>query len=630
MPEAETPFALSAFGTSRPFETFVSAALTSQACRPPPPSCHKVYIAPTSDANQEQPSALEHHAYTADNTISLGGIDVEALNALARNVQERLKGGFGDFHEEGSHKDSRTAQLPKLTKLLGEVDRLNDSLLKLVATRASRSNDLPGMTSGAGTTVPLGGKSKTLNTRVQELQHQFAQMMTRNERLEKDVKAATTQAEEATRKMEATKLENETLRKDDEKQGKKLKELERKGPKAVASQDQSPWDEQFQSLQVQVQATADKNKRIEKVLNKAVDDAEQAKTDASTAKVEIDILCNTLNQQGKRLREAESKEPGTTLFTSAFAPSNATHWHDRLNGLQQQIDTAHNNAETGCKEAMVAQAQAQAISAAHDKTRSRHTRAIISMRDQIKKTDERLDLVLGDDSDVGVPLWVPTTFKQRTLECRINKIETYTTRMSRRTPELPAILMWNICPCLSLNNRSKTQLMRSPRTKLSTHRISSTTTTGVKGGTAVVDFKDQTDANEAVRMDGMMIGGQKVSVQEVFYPQDDTIIGHYSGWILLSGGWEGLLGSQPFIPDAVSYIGEPSSTLIREFLHSVANFHGDMKIKMAMDSTDKCCMYVLVKLADEVEVTRAFRMLHGQEFSRGAMHVGIVQGYDGT
>lgn len=100
MPEAETPFALSAFGTSRPFETFVSAALTSQACRPPPPpSCHKVYIAPTSDANQEQPSALEHHAYTADNTISLGGIDVEALNALARNVQERLKGGFGDFHE---------------------------------------------------------------------------------------------------------------------------------------------------------------------------------------------------------------------------------------------------------------------------------------------------------------------------------------------------------------------------------------------------------------------------------------------------------------------------------------------------------------------------------------------------
>ena len=52
-----------------------------------------------SDAQQDQASDPDHRANTVDNGTSLGGIDVEALNTLAEKLQERLKGGFGDWYE---------------------------------------------------------------------------------------------------------------------------------------------------------------------------------------------------------------------------------------------------------------------------------------------------------------------------------------------------------------------------------------------------------------------------------------------------------------------------------------------------------------------------------------------------
>ncbi|EME38650.1 hypothetical protein DOTSEDRAFT_75417 [Dothistroma septosporum NZE10] len=113
------------------------------------------------------------------------------------------------------------------------------------------------MGEGGGANVPLGSKSKTLATQFQMLEDLFGAMMVKNEKLEADVKNATLQAKEATRKMEATQLENEVLRKDVTQHGKKLKQIEGKGSKPASQKpDQSCWDKQIEGLQVPLQAAA--------------------------------------------------------------------------------------------------------------------------------------------------------------------------------------------------------------------------------------------------------------------------------------------------------------------------------------------------------------------------------------
>ena len=203
--------------------------------------------------------------FSADNTISQHGIDVEKLNQIATEVQTQLKSGFGDYCEKGSRGDIRHLQMPKFFDLLDQVHTLNGILPKILnAFHRGNNAGAENMALNNSGEARLGGKTKTLAAQMQAMQEQMEKLATKNEELHQGLRTATTDAKEACRQTESLQQETEMQRKDITRLEKKTKEFERRGSVAEAPPvDLAPLEKQVTSLRQEVEAASTAAARAE-------------------------------------------------------------------------------------------------------------------------------------------------------------------------------------------------------------------------------------------------------------------------------------------------------------------------------------------------------------------------------
>ncbi|EME38847.1 hypothetical protein DOTSEDRAFT_29042 [Dothistroma septosporum NZE10] len=144
--------------------------------------------------------------FTADNTISQCGINVDKLDQVAAEVQTQLKTGFGDCCEKSSRGLIRHLQMPSFFTLLEEVHALNT-----VLTRLHAANE----------------RDRTT------MQERVLQVLAKSYGLQEGLKSVAADAKEACKQTAALQGEIETLRKDIIRLEKKAKELERIGRTAT-------------------------------------------------------------------------------------------------------------------------------------------------------------------------------------------------------------------------------------------------------------------------------------------------------------------------------------------------------------------------------------------------------------
>ncbi|KAK4608910.1 hypothetical protein CLAFUW4_14749 [Fulvia fulva] len=294
---------------------------------------------------------------TPDANNNLLGGDLEKLNALAEGVKARLKGGFGDYYEDGSRGDIRHLQMPKLLHLVEQVEEVNTNLRKLDhASTHSSANNMTGYNSVGS--AP-GGKATA--AQLQVVLERLDKLNEKNTDMEQKVKDAAIKAETAHKHSEATELENESLRKDIARLEGKLKEVGRKA--ALPPPEHQRLEEKVQGLQDQVQTASSKAKEVTDRFEALQMQVGQASSKADAAAEKADGVRTVVNNasasrdtyRAKQDRVMQSLEARYDGFVSRVRDVEAS-----TQSANSKADSAHSRADAAANKAAKAQAQALA------------------------------------------------------------------------------------------------------------------------------------------------------------------------------------------------------------------------------------------------------------------------------